>query len=198
MGFIPAEWQMFFMPKTGVSGFYTFLVSFGTYLASKEIYVMEHEYYNGLGMAALCIMVVRSVGKTIGKQLDQMVDKYESEFSSQREEVKKLYELTIKHEEKEQWRNEGQRMVVQAKRENVHLQLEANYRRRLFHVYKEVKKRLDYQVELVTVQDRLVHRNIVDWVIREVQKSLTPGVLDKYFDKCVEDLAKLIERHKKM
>jgi len=56
------------------SGPYMFGVSFLTYLCSKEIYVMEHEYYNGLSLAILCIVFVKKVGPTIAKALDKEVD----------------------------------------------------------------------------------------------------------------------------
>ena len=37
-----------------ISGPYMFLVSFGTYLVSKEIYVLEHEFYCGVALFGKC------------------------------------------------------------------------------------------------------------------------------------------------
>ena len=42
---------MAFYNKTGVSGPYMALASIGTFLASKEFFVMEHDFYVGISLA---------------------------------------------------------------------------------------------------------------------------------------------------
>lgn len=71
---MPEEWFTFFYKKTGVTGPYTFFVTLGTYLVSKEIYVMEHEYYNGLSFLIMWIYGVKKFGPAISKYLDKEVD----------------------------------------------------------------------------------------------------------------------------
>lgn len=195
---MPMEWRTYFLPKTGVSGFYTFLVTFGTFLFSKELYVLEHEFYNGLGMFTLCAILVKKAAPATAKLLDKWVDEYEYSFNVSREQAKAVYNEGIQQEERNQWRFEGQRMLVEAKRENVALQLEAAYRQRLLHVYDVVKKRLDYQLEAAHIREKLVQKNIINYVVREVHKSLSQEYLSKYFDRCVDDLAGIIARHKKL
>lgn len=196
IGFIPQEWADAFLPKTGVTGFYTFLFTYGTFLISKEYYVMEHEYYSGISIFIICSTIMTKFGKQIGEALDKLVDEYESEWNSGRDSVVKTNNESIAEEEKHQWSMEGQKILVEAKRENVGLQLEAAYRQRIVQVFNEVKRRLEYQVEVQQVQDNYVQRNIVSWVIAEVHKSLSPDVLDKYMDRCIEDLEIIISKHK--
>lgn len=182
------------MPKTGVSGFYTFMVTTGVYLTSKEILVMEHNFYNGLSMFVLCVAITTNYGKKIGQAIDKHVDQYEELVSHDRNSEKKMYEDGIADEKNLQWSCEGQQFLVDAKRENVLLQLEEEYRKRLFHVYNEVKKRLDCQVELGLAEGRFVQKNIVSYVVNGVQQALTPDFLNQYMDKCIQDLEVIVKK----
>lgn len=74
LGFIPEEWFQFFYNKTGVTGPYTFGVGLITYLCSKEIYVMEHEYYSGLSLGIMAIVAVKKLGPLIAKWADGEID----------------------------------------------------------------------------------------------------------------------------
>lgn len=74
LGFLPEEWFQFFYNKTGVTGPYTFGVGLITYLCSKEIYVMEHEYYSGLSLGIMAIIAVKKLGPVIAKWADGEID----------------------------------------------------------------------------------------------------------------------------
>lgn len=63
-----------FYPKTGVTGPYVFGAGLLTYLCSKEIYVMEHEFYNGLSLGIMVIAAVKLLGPKIAKFADDGVD----------------------------------------------------------------------------------------------------------------------------
>lgn len=63
------------------------------------------------------------------------------------------------------------------------------------HVYTEILKRLDYQLALVQVHQKIQHKNLVEYVTREVTNAITPEMHDRLInysiDKILEDLNKI-------
>merc|ERR1711942_256940 len=75
MGFIPEEFFQFLYPKTGVTGPYMFGVGVSTYLLSKEIYILEHEFYTGVSIALMLAYGIKKLGPGIGAYLDKEVSR---------------------------------------------------------------------------------------------------------------------------
>ncbi|KAG0416739.1 hypothetical protein HPB47_006186 [Ixodes persulcatus] len=168
MGVFPEEWFEFFYKKTGVTGPYLFGTGLLTYLYSKEILIMEHEFYAGITLVIMVVYAVKKFGPGISEYLDK--------------------EEAIKNEERSQWQAQGQHMLFEAKRENVQLQLEAEFRRRQMTVYNEVKRRLDYHLEVQNITRRLQQRHMADWIVSNVLKSITPQQEKDTLQKCIADL----------
>lgn len=100
---------------------------------------MEHEYYSGLSLAIMAIVAVKKLGPAAASWADKEIDRIESEWKQGREDELKSLQESIEAEKKEQWRAEGALMLMDAKKENVALQLEAAFRERAMNVYTEVR-----------------------------------------------------------
>ncbi|XP_076304463.1 ATP synthase subunit b, mitochondrial [Tachypleus tridentatus] len=191
LGFIPEEWFQFFYKKTGVTGPYLFGTGLITYLCSKEIFILEHEFYTGLCIAIMVIFAAKKFGPGVAKYADKEIAEYEGMWNEYKNLSVKTLEDAIAEEKKEQWRLEGQKILFDAKRENVQLQLESEYRCRLMQVYEEVKKRLDYQVQVVNTRRTLEQKHMVNWIVDSVIKGITPQQEKEALQKCVSDLKSL-------
>lgn len=118
----------------------------------------------------------------------------EAEWKEGRIETIKELNDAIENENKEQWRAEGQMLLMDAKKENIALQLEATYRERAMRVFSEVKRRLDYQVECQLVERRVSQKHQAQWIVDNVLKGITPTQEKETLDKCIADLASLAAR----
>lgn len=66
------------------------------------------------------------------------MDKYNNEINESRNSEISQYEDLISHEKKVQSSLDGQKMIMDIKKENVKMQLEATYRERMVQIYQEV------------------------------------------------------------
>ncbi|XP_075227593.1 ATP synthase subunit b, mitochondrial [Lycorma delicatula] len=192
--FIPEEWFEFFYKKTGVTGPYVFGFGLYNYLMSKEIWIIEHEYYYVYATAILIYIANKKFGSKIGNFLDKELDKEAEEIKSIQGDEIKNYESLIEQEKKLQWQSEGQKLLLEAKKENIFIQQEAIYRERAMHVYNEVKKRLEFHAQKQLMERRVSQKHMVDWVVNEVLKSITPQQEKDTLKKCLVDLQALASR----
>jgi len=191
LGVFPDEWFQAFYPKTGVTGPYMALVSIGTFLASKEFFVMEHDFYVGIGMAIVLTGLVKTVGPDFTASLNKTMDEEENAYKNIRQKEIDMCNEVIASEKTAQANATAWEDIIVAKKEAVGLQLEASYRERLSTAYSMVKKRLDYQLEVSNVVRRMEQKHMVDWIISNVKKSITPAQEDAALKKCIADLKAL-------
>lgn len=152
---------------------------------------MEHEYYAGISFALLLTYGIKTFGPDVKKSIDAELDQIEADMEQGRKNEIISHEELIEHEKTEQWRTEGQLLLNDAQKENVALQLEAAYRERLATVYREVKRRLDYQLEMQRVERTVKQKHLVDWVRSKVLGSITQDQDQQTLNKCIADLKAL-------
>uniref|UniRef100_A0A3P8RE38 ATP synthase subunit b n=1 Tax=Astatotilapia calliptera TaxID=8154 RepID=A0A3P8RE38_ASTCA len=208
-GFIPEELFQLLYPKTGVTVFslnqldsstslfckdylktgpYMLGAGLLLYMLSKEIYVINHETFAAASIGAVIIYGVKKFGPSVGA----FADKLNEEKVAKAQEVKDVAMSSLvqatEDEKKEQWRVEGRAMLFDAKRNNVAMLLETNYRERLHMVTNEVKRRLDYQIALQDLNRRLEQEHMINWVEKSVISSITPQQEKESIAKCITDL----------
>lgn len=188
---IPEEWFTFFHEKTGVTGPYMFTAAVGTFLVSKEIWVLEHEFYCGVALWIVLAGLVKGVGKDVSAFLDKEVDAQEAELKSIRQNEIDRCKAALTEEENGQWMATSYQELMAAKKENVGMQLEIEYRTRLNEAYKQVKRRLDYQLATANVLRAAEQKHMVQWIIDNVRKSITAKQEADALKACVADLKAL-------
>lgn len=108
----------------------------------------------------------------------------------QKESIEDL-ETIIEHEKKTQDSLKNQTILFDAKRENVHLQREAEYRNRLMTVYQEVRRKLDYQIAAQEAGKQFAQRHMVSWILDSVNSGLGKVSEKETLTKCIADLKSL-------
>lgn len=195
LGFIPESYFRLFYPRLGVTGGWTFGIGFTAYILSKEIWVMEHEFWNGVSLAIIFTYVIKKFGPALSAYLEKEQQLECDQFNEGKYSQVDSLTSSIDEEKTAQLQAVGcQEHLFEAKRQNVALQLEATYRERVATVYAEVKKRLDYQVEKQNVERNVEQKHMVNWIISKVQKSITADSETENIKKCIADLKLMASR----
>ncbi|XP_037540149.1 ATP synthase F(0) complex subunit B1, mitochondrial [Nematolebias whitei] len=190
-GFIPEEFFQLLYPKTGVTGPYVFGTGLITYMLSKEIYVINHETISAICIGAVIVYAVKKFGPSVAAFADKLNEEKMAQIQEMKDRSMSSLTEAIEEEKKEQWRVEGRWMLFDAKRNNVAMLLETNYRERLHMVTNEIKRRLDYQLALQHLNHRLEQEHMVNWLEKSVIGSITPQQEKESIAKCIADLKAL-------
>merc|ERR1712240_914832 len=165
LGIFPEKWFTALYPKTGVTGPYMALVGVGTFLASKEYFVMEHDFYVGLGLAVVLTGVVKSAGPDWTAAINKELDEEEAALRGIRQNEIDAIKASVAAEEASQADTSAWEDIIAAKKEAVGLQLET-----------------------ANVVRRMEQKHMVDWIIGNVKASITPAQEDAALKKCISDL----------
>ena len=187
----PDFWFRGLYHRTGVTGPYCLTFGVLTFLFSKEWLIYEHEMHSGVHLFILGAVILKKFGKQIGEYLDSVADAERYYWNRWQTESKEFCEHLIEYEKNSQESLKNQKILFDAKRENVQLQREAEYRRRLMTVYEELKRKLEFQIASQEAVKQFSQKHMVQWILDNVSKSLASVPEKETLNKCIADLKAL-------
>ncbi|CAB4005307.1 ATP synthase F(0) complex subunit B1, mitochondrial-like, partial [Paramuricea clavata] len=177
--------------KTGESGTWCLGIGLGAYILSKEYLVLHEETLLAVVLLSTMAWLYKKAGPTVSQLLDDYAQEILEQLNQGRIAKMAQLEEEIKLQESVEPMLKVGKDVFEIIRENNVMELEHEYRSRLHQVHNEVKKRLDYQVELEDLKKRLLQEHIVTWVKDAVIKSITPAQEKQTITQCIKELKTL-------
>ena len=189
----PKSWGDALYSKTGVSGPYLLMTGVVTTLLSKEYIVIEDTFFESVIAIATGVYVYQKYMKKmiepwIQKELAR--DEYRR-YTKPIADVKAYVSNEINKFENAKDAIDATKDFVAAEKENIQLQLEAIYRERMDQVYKDVKRRLDYKVEVENAQRQFEQDQMVNWIVNNVVKSITAKEEKESLTSCIANLKRM-------
>jgi len=195
LGYIPDSWFNFFYKKTGVTGPYLFGWGLVTFLLQKEIWVNDHTFRQFWYYIGITVLIHYSLGPRLAKWFNSTQDEQIYARRSMRTNSIAQYSTAIQAEEQEQRWLANTGPLFDAKRENVALQLEHQLRTRLQQVSDEVKRRLNFMVELEETKKRLQQKHMVSWIVDQVRRGVSAQLQADAHNQCILDLKTIASKH---
>nr|AHZ64889.2 putative ATP synthase B chain [Tetranychus cinnabarinus] len=191
MFFFPSWWFDPFYNKTGVTGPYIAVTGITMAALSKEWLVIDHSVPGGIAFWIILFQALQKFGPKLKDQSVAAFLKTMRGWADWKEGSVKLLNNIIEFNNKEIQVGKDPSPLFNVYRENVHLQREAEYRKQLMAVYKEAKRKLDLQAALDEGKKQFARRYMVNWIIENVNKSVTPEKEKNILDECIVDLKNL-------
>jgi len=186
---LPA-WQMY-KDKAGDSASTMFTLGLASYLVSKEIFIINDEVLLILVMGGTGYQLAKAVGPTIGKMLDdRRSDILENMNRGKIAQITALESEIVEAKEGEE-ALEHRKEFFEIIKVNNEMRLEVEYRSRLQEVETEVKKRLDYQIDVQNLERSIEEEHISTWVENQVLASITSKQENDALAQCIKDLDEL-------
>jgi F-type H+-transporting ATPase subunit b len=195
IGLIPDEWFKAMYDKTGVTGPYLLFWGGLATILSKEIFVYWADTAEQLVFLGAVIAISKLYGSKIASTLDNMAEKETKAIVSELDNATKEIDVKIANNEALKTLPDANKLINDAKRENIHLQLESAFRQRLAQVHQEVKKRLDYQVAVQNVYKRVEREQAINYILGEVNKSIGANQEKEAFQSGLNALRQLSKKH---
>lgn len=180
-------WEIY-KDKAGLSAPTVFGIGLSAYLLSKEVFIIHEETVLALVMGGTIFYLVKKFGKQVADGLDDYSQNILDSMNAGRQAKIKALEEAIADEKSVEDVYSCRDQIYEILKENNTMQMEAEYRANVNRVYEEVKKRLDYQVDLQQLKKNLEQEHIVNWLESAVVKSITPQQEKESLSQCIKDI----------
>ncbi|XP_065655083.1 ATP synthase F(0) complex subunit B1, mitochondrial [Hydra vulgaris] len=185
-------WQMY-KDKAGSSGASIMIAGAAAYLISKEIMVVNDEFMLLILMSAVGYNLTKAVAGSVGKALDaERSTILESMNQGKYNQIASLKQVIDSHKEAKDALKYQEEFfdIIKANNE---MKQEIAYRSNLHEVETEVKKRLDYQIDMQKLELSIEEQHVCSWVEQKVIASISPKQESDALNQCIIDLNLLAE-----
>lgn len=190
--FFPESWFDFLYTKTGVTGPYFLGFGLATFLLSKEFYIIEHEFNNVLPFFVIGYLVRRYFTPWHDKMTeDNNTETHRRMCVWQEDSMQYLEDEKVVLDNRLWAAEQSAKDIEQVKKENVLMQMEAEYRQRMMTAYSEVKRRLDYFKTKQNTIRQHERQHMTKWIVENVKKGITEQQERDNLKSCLDALKKL-------
>jgi F-type H+-transporting ATPase subunit b len=199
---IPDSWFRFLYPVTGETGGYFAIAGVLIFLFQKEWYVIEQDMHKLALVGFSWYWYYQLFGGKVSSFFNDTNRDGQREGFWMRFHFFKLDNIEYlkakpkaEEEHMEVLKSIGTNLPA-VQRENLTLQLEAEYRKRLQNVHNAIKRRLDFFVEYESTRRRFEQKHMVDWIMQQVRASVTPQMEAATLKQCIVDLKAMANKAK--
>jgi len=190
--FIPTRKLKLLYDRIGVSGCYTMFLGTVAFCLSKEITPVDHALPEVLLIGLAGTMMYKRLAPKVEAGLEKISEARRKElYEDKITEANTMLDEDIEVYQKEIWRLNAIAPIFQAKKEQIALQLEVEYRERLAQVHKAVKDRLDYQADRDFMERSFEQTHMVNWIVKSVKEGITPQQEKENIASCIQTLKQL-------
>lgn len=190
-GLIPESYFTFLYPKLGASGFYTLTGGFSLFLLSKEWVPIEHHFLAIPTVIIIFSSLLWKYGEKLSEYTSKVMKAQDQEWLDWQQRNIDLLEDIKQNYKAELAKDNLINAVYDARENDVSLQLESEYRRRVKKVFDDTKRKLNYLVSVAETENNVTRRNMVNWVIENSTKTIGAKQESEVLDNCIGNLKKL-------
>ncbi|CAI4226977.1 unnamed protein product [Auanema sp. JU1783] len=187
---MPDSWFAPFQKVTGVSGPYLFFGGLFAFLVNKELWVFEEQGHMTVGWILFYLLVSRTSGFKIDNWLYGEYQNRMNYFKGLiQEDLKDAVEFRKTSAAETQSLTAVKEAFPTILKENMQLQLEANYRKNVQSVATELKRRLDYLKETEEAKKRFERQQMLKFINEGVEKQVNDKAFkDQYLQNAIQQL----------